>query len=204
MRWIRPWKNTVSTTPQTASTIHMARVCDCISNCPKLRCGIGSQKRTLSNACFTTLDISLRLLHPFMPFVNREIWQKQRGKARISKGMNMKSIMIWNIRKRFSVISGRRRHVLHYMMRYGIRTIRENWIYLLRLNWMLRSKRIPIRRTVLRENVQYVEASQGRWNFIGRIYINRRIRTAVRFHGDYIYLWGRPGYCSEIERLNKI
>ena len=34
------------------------------------------QKRSAQNTLYTCLDLGLRLLHPFMPFVTEELWQR--------------------------------------------------------------------------------------------------------------------------------
>lgn len=35
-----------------------------------------SVKRSAQNTLYTCLDFGLRLLHPFMPFVTEELWQR--------------------------------------------------------------------------------------------------------------------------------
>lgn len=35
-----------------------------------------SVKRSAQNTLYTCLDYGLRLLHPFMPFVTEELWQR--------------------------------------------------------------------------------------------------------------------------------
>ncbi len=66
---------------KTINTFFWSQLCDWYIELIKTRLAVASaeQKREILNTALAVLDGSLRLLHPFMPFITEEIWQTLRA-----------------------------------------------------------------------------------------------------------------------------
>jgi valyl-tRNA synthetase len=56
-----------------------------------LASGTAEEQQSLLNTLFTCLETSLRLMHPFMPFITEELWQRL---PRLASSKDIPSIMI--------------------------------------------------------------------------------------------------------------
>jgi valyl-tRNA synthetase len=123
---------------------------------PQLQAGA---RRCLLSA----LDVSLRLLHPFMPFVTEEIWQKtrsERGLLTEQDADNCQSIMITDYPVSLPGHPDAENDMLHITDAVmGIRTIRGelNISPSVKLNVLIKTYS-TIAESILRENVEYVRS----------------------------------------------
>ena len=155
-----------------------------------------------------TLDASLRLLHPFMPFVTEEIWQKTKGERQASLRHEPESIMISGYPKslqRYYQEEEDMSYIIDAVM--GVRTIRGelNISPSLKLSVSIKTYSDFADR-VLTKNVQYVRSLARAEEII----IGTNVRkpegsaTAVKSSMEiYVPLKGVLNIASEIDRLNK-
>jgi valyl-tRNA synthetase len=155
-----------------------------------------------------TLDASLRLLHPFMPFVTEEIWQKTKGERQASRRHEPESIMISGYPEslqRYYQEEEDMSYIIDAVL--GIRTIRGelNISPSLKLTASIKTYS-DIAEQVLTKNAQYVKSLAR----AEEITIGTNVRkpegsaTAVKSSMEiYVPLKGVLNIASEIERLNK-
>ncbi len=182
--------------------------CDWYIELSKIEMRDQKSKEDVIQCLFYTLDISLRLLHPFMPFVTEEIWQKTKGERRASQRHEPESIMISEYPKalqRYYQEEEDMSYIIDAVM--GIRTIRGelNISPSLKLNASIRTYSEFAER-VLHENVQYVRSlAKAEEIIIGtNLHKPEGSATAVKSSMEiYIPLKGVLNIASEIERLNK-
>jgi valyl-tRNA synthetase len=157
------------------------------------------------------LDTSLRLLHPFMPFVTEEIWQKIKGcefQAIPDDSETQESIMISAYPKSLP-----RDHQAEEEMSYisdavmGIRTIRGelNISPSLNLSALIKTSSRAAEK-VLRDNIHYIKTLAK----ADRIEVGADIRkpdgaaTAIKGSFEvYVNLQGVLNIASEIDRLKR-
>jgi valyl-tRNA synthetase len=182
--------------------------CDWYIELSKIEMRNSKSKEDVIQCLFYTLDISLRLLHPFMPFVTEEIWQKTKGERRASQRHEPESIMISEYPKalkRYYQEEEDMSYIIDAVM--GIRTIRGelNISPSLKLNASIRTYSEFAER-VLHENVQYIRSlAKADEIIIGtNLHKPEGSATAVKSSMEiYIPLKGVLNIVSEIERLNK-
>jgi valyl-tRNA synthetase len=159
----------------------------------------------------TVLDTSLRLLHPFMPFVTEEIWQKIResGLQGIYPDADVpSSIMVSSYPK--SLV---RDHQAEEEMSYitdavtGIRTIRGelNISPALKLTVSIRTHS-QLAETVLRDNIHYLKALARADEITAGPDTGKPACSATAIKGPieiYVSLKGVLNIAAEIDRLKK-
>ena len=155
-----------------------------------------------------TLDASLRLLHPFMPFVTEEIWQKTKGERQAALRHEPESIMISGYPKslqRYYQEEEDMSYIIDAVM--GIRTIRGelNISPSLKLTASIKTYS-DFACQVLNKNAQYVRSLAKAEEII----IGTNVRkpegsaTAVKSSMEiFVPLKGVLNIASEIDRLNK-
>ena len=182
--------------------------CDWYIELSKIEMRNRKSKEDIIQCLLYTLDISLRLLHPFMPFVTEEIWQKTKGERRASQRHEPESIMISEYPKalqRYYQEEEDMSYIIDAVM--GIRTIRGelNISPSLKLNASIRTYSEFAER-VLHENVQYVRSLAKAEEIIIGMNLHKPEGSATAVKGSmeiYIPLKGVLNIASEIERLNK-
>jgi valyl-tRNA synthetase len=159
----------------------------------------------------TVLDTSLRLLHPFMPFVTEEIWQKIResGLQGIYPDADVpSSIMVSSYPKSLP-----RDHQAEEEMSYitdavtGIRTIRGelNISPALKLTVSIRTHS-QLAETVLRDNIHYLKALARADEITAGPDTGKPACSATAIKGPieiYVSLKGVLNIAAEIDRLKK-
>lgn len=159
----------------------------------------------------TVLDSSLRLLHPFMPFVTEEIWQKMRESGLESINPDKvipESIMVSSYPKSLP-----RDHLVEEEMLFitdavmGIRTIRGelNISPAHRLTAFIKTHSHPAE-TVLRDNIHYLTTLARAESITIGPDIRKPDCSATAIKGPieiYVSLKGVLNIAAEIDRLKK-
>ncbi len=182
--------------------------CDWYIEMSKIEMQNPELKKGVVQCLLYTLDASLRLLHPFMPFVTEEIWQKTKGERQASLRHEPESIMISEYPKslqRYYQEEEDMSYIIDAVM--GVRTIRGelNISPSLKLSVSIKTYS-DFADKVLTENVQYVRSLARAEEII----IGTNVRkpegsaTAVKSSMEiYVPLKGVLNIASEIDRLNK-
>jgi len=118
-------------------------------------------KRNVLLCLINTLDASLRLLHPFMPYVTEEIWQKiQQGRRQKAEGRRQKDSIMVSDYPRSLFRDEKAEEDMSYIIEAvtGIRTIRGelNISPALKLNVSIKTFSIASEK-ILKENVKYIK-----------------------------------------------
>ena len=182
--------------------------CDWYIEMSKIEMQNPELKKGVVQCLLYTLDASLRLLHPFMPFVTEEIWQKTKGERQASLRHEPESIMISEYPKslqRYYQEEEDMSYIIDAVM--GVRTIRGelNISPSLKLSVSIKTYS-DFADKVLTKNVQYVRSLARAEEII----IGTSVRkpegsaTAVKSSMEiYVPLKGVLNIASEIDRLNK-
>jgi valyl-tRNA synthetase len=159
----------------------------------------------------SALDISLRLLHPFMPFVTEEIWQKTRLERGLLTGQgadNSESIMIADYPVSLPEYPTAENDMLHITDAVlGIRTIRGelNISPSVKLNVMIKTLSTAAEST-LRENIECVRslAKSDKLEIGPSIRKPEGSATAIKSSMEiYVPLKGVLNITTELDRLKK-